>query len=135
VSEPRRSALTTSAEDYLKAIQLLEEAGSPATISRLAEQLGVTAASVSGMVRRLAEQGFLTHQPYGGVTLTEHGQHIAINTLRRHRIIESYLAVILGYSGDLVHAEAERLEHAASDELIERMAERLGQADIGGGGI
>jgi DtxR family transcriptional regulator, Mn-dependent transcriptional regulator len=116
-----------SAEDYLKAIHVLEEAGSPATIGRLAERLGVTAASVSGMVRRLAEQGFLAHQPYAGVTLTENGRHIAMNAVRRHRIIESYLATVLGYSGDQVRAEAERLEHAASEELIDRMAERLGQ--------
>lgn len=127
VGELTRPELTHSAEDYLKAIYAIGEGGSPATISRLAERLGITPASVSGMVRRLAEQGFLAHQPYGGVTLTEHGRNSALNMLRRHRVIETYLAAILGYSWDRVHGEAERLEHAASDELIERMAERLGQ--------
>lgn len=127
VGELARPGLTASAEDYLKAVYVIAQDGSPATISGLAERLGVTPASVSGMVRRLAEQGFLTHEPYAGVTLTEPGRYSALNLLRRHRVIETYLVAILGYSWDQVHAEAERLEHAASDELIDRMAERLGQ--------
>lgn len=127
VSEMTGSRLSASAEDYLKAIYAIGNGQSPVTISALAERLGITAASVSGMVRRLAEQGFLTHEPYHGVTLTDLGRLRALETLRRHRVIETYLASVLGYSWDRVHAEAERLEHAASDELIDRMAEALGQ--------
>jgi DtxR family Mn-dependent transcriptional regulator len=78
------------------------------------------------MVRRLAEQGLLVYERYRGVRLTEAGRHAALRTLRRHRIIESYLATVLGYPWDRVHGEAERLEHAASDELIDRMAAALG---------
>jgi DtxR family Mn-dependent transcriptional regulator len=127
VDELTGSRLSASAEDYLKAIYAIGKGESPVTISALAERLGITAASVSGMVRRLAEQKLLEHEPYGGVTLTERGRHRALETLRRHRVIETYLAEVLGYSWDRVHAEAERLEHAASDELIDRMAETLGQ--------
>jgi len=127
VNELTGSRLTASAEDYIKAIYAIGKGESPVTISALAERLGVTAASVSGMVRRLAEQRLLAHEPYRRVTLTELGRHRALETLRRHRVIETYLAAILGYSWDRVHAEAERLEHAASDELIDRMAEALGQ--------
>jgi DtxR family Mn-dependent transcriptional regulator len=121
------SLLSASVEDYLKAIYAMGESGSRATIGGLADRLGVTAASVSGMVKRLAEQGLLDHEPYRGVTLTKLGRHSALGTLRRHRLIETYLAEVLGYSWDRVHVEAERLEHAASDELVERMAEKLGQ--------
>lgn len=119
--------LSASVEDYLKAIYAIGENGSLATVSGLAERLGVTAASASGMVRRLAERGLLNHQPYRGVSLTDLGRHSALGTLRRHRIIETYLAERLGYSWDRVHEEAERMEHAASDELVDRMAEKLGQ--------
>jgi DtxR family Mn-dependent transcriptional regulator len=78
------------------------------------------------MVRRLAGQGLLEYERYRGVRLTDAGRRAALLTLRRHRIIESYLATVLGYPWDRVHAEAERLEHAASDELIDRMASALG---------
>jgi len=127
VHELTGSRLSASAEDYLKAIYAIGEVQGPVTISALAERLGITAPSVSGMVKRLADQKFLVHEPYHGVTLTELGRHRALETLRRHRVIETYLAAILGYSWDRVHAEAERLEHAASDELIDRMAEALGE--------
>lgn len=118
--------LTASAEDYLKAIYALGQNGVAATVSGLADRLGVTSASVSGMVKRLAEQGLLAHERYRGVTLTTLGRRRALETLRRHRVIEAYLAAVLGYSWDKVHGEAERLEHAASSELIDRMAEKLG---------
>lgn len=127
-SEARR-VLTASAEDYLKTIYAIAERGSSPTISGLAERLGVRAASVSGMVRRLADQGLLIHEAYGGVTLTDRGRLSALKTLRRHRVIEAYLVGTLGYSWDRVHAEAEQLEHAASEELIDRMAETLGHPE------
>ena len=78
------------------------------------------------MVRRLAAQGYLDHVPYRGVQLTDAGRRAALKTIRRHRILESYLSTVLDYAWDRVHDEAERLEHAASDELIERMAAALG---------
>lgn len=82
------------------------------------------------MVRRRAEQGLLAHEPYRGVTLTTAGPAAALRTLRRHHILESYLATVLGYPWDLVHEEAERLEHAASDELVDRMACALGDPAV-----
>jgi DtxR family Mn-dependent transcriptional regulator len=78
------------------------------------------------MIRRLASQGYLDHVPYRGVQLTSLGRRAALRTIRRHRILESYLTSVLGYAWDRVHDEAERLEHAASDELIDRMAAALG---------
>ncbi len=87
-------------------------------------RLDISPASVSGMVRRLADQGLITHEPYRGVRLTEDGRRAALRTLRRHRILECYLTEVLGYPWDRVHDEAEQLEHAASEELIERMASR-----------
>lgn len=118
--------LTRSVEDYLKAIYQFSEAGEPATTTGIAEQLGVAAPSVSGMVKRLAEQGLVLHEPYKGVTLTRTGKREALRMLRRHRLIEAYLVERLGYTWDTVHDEAERLEHAVSDDLVSRMAEALG---------
>lgn len=123
----KSTALTTSAEDYLKAVYVLGQDEIAATVTRLAERLKVTPASASGMVRRLADQKLIAHERYGGVSLTELGRKKAVATLRRHRVIESYLAEFLGYSWDLVHAEAERLEHAVSDELVDRMAKKMGE--------
>jgi DtxR family Mn-dependent transcriptional regulator len=114
-----------SVEDYLKAIYGLSEDGGSATTSAIAESLNVQPASVTGMVKRLAEAGFLEHMPYRGVTLTEAGNREALRVIRRHRILETYLCTRLGYSWDDVHDEAERLEHAASDDLIDRMAAAL----------
>jgi len=118
--------LTAPVEDYLKAIYDLEQGGDPATTNALAERLQLAPASVSGMVRRLAAQGLLEHEPYRGARLTAAGRIAALRTLRRHRVLESYLATVLGVPWDDVHAEAEQLEHAASDTLIDRMARALG---------
>ena len=118
--------LTGPVEDYLKAIYDLERVGEPATTNDIAVRLSISPASVSGMVRRLADQKLITHEPYRGVRLTTDGRRAALRTLRRHRILECYLTEVLGYPWDRVHAEAERLEHAASEELIERMAAALG---------
>ena len=96
-------------EDYLKAIFHLSREGGAAGTSAVAERLGVTAGSVTGMLKRLAEQGFIEHVPYYGARLTEAGQERAIATIRRHRIIELFLVQVLGYSWDEVHEEAERL--------------------------
>jgi DtxR family Mn-dependent transcriptional regulator len=122
--------LTRSAEDYLKAIYRLSLQGRPAGTNELAQILDLAPASVSGMVRRLADQGLVEHAPYRGVMLTPEGRRVAIRMVRRHRIIEAYLVAQLGYSWDTVHDEAERLEHAVSDTLIERMARVLGNPRV-----
>lgn len=118
--------LSRSVEDYLKVIYSLNEQGEAAGTSGLARLLDVQPASVSGMVRRLAADGLLEHEPYRGVRLTATGVREALKVLRRHRVIESFLVERLGYSWEDVHEEAERLEHAASDRLIDRMAEAVG---------
>lgn len=125
-SVPVPPVLTAPVEDYLKAIYELEQRDGAAATSDVAIALAVAPASVTGMIRRLASQGLLDHIPYRGVQLTPLGRRAALRTIRRHRILESYLTHALGYPWDLVHGEAERLEHAASDELIERMAAALG---------
>lgn len=119
--------LTAPVEDYLKAIYDLERSGEPAETNAIAQRLGIAPASVSGMVRRLADHGLITHERYRGARLTSAGRRAALQTLRRHRVIEAYLMSALGYSWDRVHDEAERLEHAASDELIDRMAAAIGE--------
>lgn len=118
--------LTEPVEDYLKAIYELESRFGAAATSEVAHALDVAPASVTGMIRRLAAHGYVDHVPYRGVQLTATGRRAALRTIRRHRILESYLTAMLGYPWDAVHDEAERLEHAASDDLIERMAAALG---------
>lgn len=127
-SRPTRS-LTVSAEDYLKAIYSLS-ADAPASTTEIAQRLDLAPASVTGMIRRLSGQRLLDHQPYRGVVLTPAGRRLALRVLRRHRLIEAYLVEFLGYRMDNVHAEAERLEHAASDALVERMAGALGHPRV-----
>jgi DtxR family Mn-dependent transcriptional regulator len=120
-------ALTGPVEDYLKAVYELERAGTAAATTDLAARLGVAPASVTGMVRRLARQGLLTHRRYRGVRLTAAGRQAALRIIRRHRVIESYLVRALGYRWDEVDEEAERLEHAASDGFVDRMAAAIGE--------
>ena len=121
-SEP----LTRSVEDYLKAIYRLSLKGQAASTSDIAHHLELSAPSVSGMIKRLSEQGLLEHVPYKGVELTAQGRRVALRMVRRHRLIEAYLVAFLGYGWENVHDEAERLEHAVSDVLIERIASALG---------
>jgi len=122
MNDAPRPHLTRSVEDYLKAVYSLTEREESASTSALAEALNVQPASVTGMVKRLAECGYLEHARYHGAKLTESGSREALRIIRRHRILETYLCTHLGYSWDDVHQEAERLEHAASDALIDRMA-------------
>ena len=126
----RADELTAPVEDYLKAIYEIEREGAAAATTDIAQRLSIAPASVSGMVRRLADQGLLEHERYRGARLTEAGRRAALRTLRRHRVIEAYLAGALGYPWDRVHEEAERLEHAASDELIDRMAAAIGEPTV-----
>src|SRR6058998_671560 len=122
----REPPLTRSVEDYLKVIYHLSSQGGFAATSDIAASLDVSPPSVSGMVKRLSEAGLIEHVPYRGVQLTHQGRRAALKMIRRHRVLEVYLTQQLGYDWDDVHEEAERLEHAVSDELIERMAGALG---------
>ena len=127
---PGRAALTGQAEDYLKVIYEIERDGEAAATTAIAERLHIAPASVSGMVRRLARQGLVTVERYRGARLTPKGRRVALQMIRRHRVLESYLVTRLGYGWDGVHDEAERLEHAASPDLIDRMAAALGDPTV-----
>src|SRR6267143_3104973 len=118
--------LTHSVEDYLKSVFHLTSQVGFATTSDIAAMLEVAPPSVSGMMKRLSETGLIEHVPYRGVQLTHQGRHAALQMIRRHRILEVYLTQQLGYDWGDVHAEAERLEHAVSEQLIDRMAGALG---------
>ncbi len=121
------ATISPAVEDYAKAIYALEDtAGDAVTTNALAARLGVTAASASGMVKRLCELGLARHQPYHGVSLTEDGRRVALEVMRHHRLLELYLVQSLGVPWDRVHAEAEVLEHVLSDELEELIATKLG---------
>jgi DtxR family Mn-dependent transcriptional regulator len=113
-------------EDYAKAIYALQRGEGAVSTTALAERLGVTAASASGMVRKLDEHGLVTHVPYRGVRLTETGTRLALEVLRHHRLLELYLSESLGVPWDRVHEEAEVLEHVLSEELEALIAAKLG---------
>src|SRR4051812_35624086 len=121
------SALSNVAQDYLKVIwSATEWTPEPITVKQLAERLGGRAATVSDGIRRLVDQGMLVHEPYGGIELTESGRRHAVTMVRRHRLLETFLVEELGYGWDEVHDEAEVLEHAVSDSLVERIDRKLG---------
>src|SRR3984893_2080503 len=118
-------------EDYSKAIFSLQSPGDePVSTNALAERLGITPGSVSAMLKRLDELGLITHEPYRGVRLTVAGRRLALEVIRHHRLLESYLADALGMSWDRVHAEAEVLEHVLSDDLEELIAAKLGHPTV-----
>lgn len=117
-------------EDYLKIIYKLESSVQEmkgVQTSAIAERLSISQASVSNMLKKLAEQKYIKYAPYYGVSLTESGRKIALNMVRKHRILEQYLVERLGYSWDEVDEEAEVLEHSISDTLANRMWDVLGQ--------
>lgn len=114
-------------EDYLKSIFRLEERNQRVTTQALAERLDVAPASVTSMVKRLAERGLLTHERYRGVELTEAGRRVAQEMIRHHRLLELYLTQALGFDQDQVHAEAERLEHFISEQFEDRIDQILGR--------
>jgi len=128
--EPPPQDRSRAVEDYLKAVYKLQEGHTPVATTALAEELDRSAASVTNMVKSLADQGLLEHTPYRGVLLTASGELTALRIIRRHRVLELYLIEMLGFSWDNVHPEAERLEHAASDALIDRMARALGEPAV-----
>jgi DtxR family Mn-dependent transcriptional regulator len=118
--------LTVAVQDYLKAIYALESAGERVTTSALASRMGVSPPSATAMTKRLAELGLVERAPYKGVALTEEGNRGALEVLRHHRLLERYLVDRLGLSLDEVHAEADRLEHALSEELEAKIDAELG---------
>ncbi len=114
-------------EDYVKVIYAHTEWQAEAvTPSVLAGKLGLAASSVTEMVKKLAASGLVTHVPYGAISLTEEGRALAVRMVRRHRLLETWLVESFGYDWDEVHDEAEVLEHAVSDRLLEAIAEQLG---------
>jgi len=118
--------LSMSTQNYLKAVWgLAEWSDAPVTATVIAEKTGFTLSSVSDAVRRLTDQGFLDHAKYGSIALTDTGRAHAVAMVRRHRLIESFLVSVLGYGWDQVHDEAENLEHAVSDFMVERIDEFL----------
>ncbi|MEA2226430.1 MAG: DtxR family transcriptional regulator, Mn-dependent transcriptional regulator [Solirubrobacteraceae bacterium] len=123
----RRTGLGEAVENYAKAIFTLQQRGvAPVTTNALADRLGVTAASASGMVKKLDALGLVRHEPYRGVVLTDDGERVALEVLRHHRLLELYLAERLDMPWDRVHDEAEVLEHVISEELEELIAAKLG---------
>jgi DtxR family transcriptional regulator, Mn-dependent transcriptional regulator len=120
--------MNVAVEDYAKAIFALQEraAGDAVTTTALAERLGVTAGSVSAMLKKLDAAGLVTHEPYRGVTLTDQGRLVALEVIRHHRLIELFLAEVLDMPWDRVHDEAEVLEHHLSEELEQLIADKLG---------
>jgi DtxR family Mn-dependent transcriptional regulator len=124
VEQPR---LSEAIENYAKAIYALARRGDgTVTTTALAERVGVSAGSVSSMVKKLAERGLVEHEPYRAVQLTAEGRRVALSVLRHHRLLELYLAEHLGVPWDRVHEEAEALEHVISEDLAARIAAKLG---------
>ena len=119
--------LTTVAQDYLKVIWTAQEwSHEKVSTKLLAERIGVSASTASESIRKLADQGLVNHEKYGGVTLTDAGRDAAIQMVRRHRLMETFLVNELGYSWDEVHDEAEVLEHAVSDRMLMAIDAKLG---------
>lgn len=117
---------TQAVEDYLKTIYELQAGDKQVSTTALAERLGVAPASVTGMVKKLATMKLVVHQPYQGVTLTRAGETIALEVVRHHRLVESYLSEALGVPWDQVHAEADKWEHVLSEDLEDRIDALLG---------
>lgn len=117
---------TQAVEDYLKTIYELQAGAGRVSTTALAERLGVAPASVTGMVKKLAELKLLDHEPYHGVELTAAGEKIALEVIRHHRLVERYLSEALGVPWDKVHEEADRWEHVISEEMEDLIAAKLG---------
>lgn len=123
---------TSTVEDYLKCILLegQKSRGSLVTMGQIAQALSVAPGTVTSMVKTLAKSGLVSYEPYSGVELTEAGRQLATHVLRRHRLIELFLVRVLGLDWSEVHAEAELLEHAVSDRIIDRLDEMLGRPAV-----
>ena len=122
-----QTTVTPAEQDYLKVIFDLTADGQRATTNQIAERLAITAASVSGMIHKMAADGWLDYRKRQGVRLTDAGRTAALEVIRHHRLIETFLHEVLGYSWDEVHEEACRLEHVISEKMERRMARLLGE--------
>jgi DtxR family Mn-dependent transcriptional regulator len=123
-----RSLGAEAIEDYAKAIySLSQQRKGPVTNGEIAERLGVTPATATSMLKRLAGLGLVDYRPYKGATLTPGGEKVALEVIRHHRLIEAYLSEALGMPSDKVHDEAEVLEHYISEELELLIAAKLGE--------
>ena len=118
--------LSVAIQDYAREIYKLSSGGGRVTTSAVAERMGVAPSSATAMLKKLAAVGLAEHEPYRGVVLTKSGERIAIEVIRHHRLLEQYLAETLGLPIHAVHDEADRLEHALSEELEARIDESLG---------
>ena len=134
--KPGAKMITEAVQDYLKTIYKLQQDGERSAVntSLVAESMQVSAASATNMIKKLAEMNLVDHQPYQGVVLTGAGEKMALEILRHHRLLELYLADALGYSLDEVHDEAERLEHAISEDFEDRIDRALGYPTVGAHG-
>jgi DtxR family Mn-dependent transcriptional regulator len=121
-----QAALSDAIQDYLKEIYKLSAEDGATSVSALARRQGVSPASASAMVKKLAALELADHQPYGGIVLTPSGEQVALEIIRHHRLLELYLAETLGVHVDDVHDEADRLEHVISEELEARIDRALG---------
>lgn len=122
---PDETELTPSVEEYVEAVYRLSRSGEAVSTSELAERLQVAAPSVTGMLKRLAARGLVTHRPYRGVALTAAGEEVALALIRRHRLAERLLTEVLGVSWQNTHELACRLEHVMEGEVEERVAKLL----------
>jgi DtxR family Mn-dependent transcriptional regulator len=131
-----RETISQSMGDYLRTIYKLgqRQEGGPVTTSLIAEKMDVAPASATNMIKKLAQMRLLVHAPYRGVELTSGGTKVALETIRHHRLLELYLNQALGYSWDEVDAEADRLEHAISEEFEDRIDAALGYPKVGAHG-
>lgn len=126
------TANSEATENYVKAVYQLSTRGKKSTVSsgEIARRVGVAPATATLMLKRLAESGLVRYEAYSGVSLTRKGKTLALRTVRRHRLIELFLVRTLGMPWDQVHEEAERMEHAVSDQLIDRIDQFLGSPDV-----
>lgn len=122
-----KTVMTAVTEDYLKALWSAEVRGDGMSINQIAQKMGVVASTASENVSRLKAAGLVEHQPYKKVHLSAKGREVAVGMIRRHRIIETYLHQELGFDWDELHVEAEILEHAISDRLLDRLDHILGR--------
>jgi DtxR family transcriptional regulator, Mn-dependent transcriptional regulator len=119
---------TEAIEDYAKAIYVLSrDREGPVLNGEVADRLGVTPATATAMLKRLDELGLVEYLPYRGATLTPAGERVALEVIRHHRLLETYLSEALGMPADMVHAEAEVLEHHISEDLERLIATKLGE--------
>jgi DtxR family Mn-dependent transcriptional regulator len=129
---PEEAVLSEAIQDYLKTIYELSPQGEPTSTNQIAERLEVAPASVTGMLKRLAnmEPPLVNYHKHHGVQLTDEGLRVSLQILRKHRLLELFMVQILGYTWDEIHEEAERLEHAISFRFVDRLARLLGEPDF-----